>query len=65
MAERLDALRIPLSAGDRIPVPPFGWLPEAAALAFFALKLAAVGIGATIARHAGLSEGRWRCASRS
>jgi len=41
---------------------PFGWLPlEAAALAFFALKLAAVWyIGATIARHAGLSEGRWQ-----
>ena len=41
---------------------PFGWLPlEAAALAFFALKLAAVWyVGATVARHAGLSDGRWR-----
>ena len=41
---------------------PFGWLPlEVAALAFFALKLAAVWyVGATVARHAGLSEGRWQ-----
>jgi Glycosyltransferase family 87 len=39
---------------------PFGWLPlELAALAFFALKLAAMWyVGATVARHAGLSEGR-------
>jgi hypothetical protein len=39
---------------------PFGWLPlEFAALAFFALKLAALWyVGATVARHAGLSEGR-------
>ena len=39
---------------------PFGWLPlELAALAFFALKLAAMWyVGATIARHVGLSEGR-------
>ena len=38
---------------------PLGWLPlEFAALAFFALKLAAVWyVEATIARHAGLSEG--------
>ena len=41
---------------------PFGWPPlEVAALAFFALKLAALWyVGATIARHAGLSEGRWQ-----
>ena len=41
---------------------PLGWLPpEAAALAFFALKLAAVWyIGATVARHAGMSEGQWQ-----
>ena len=39
---------------------PFGWLPlEVSALAFFALKLVAVWyVGATVARHAGLSEGR-------
>jgi alpha-1,2-mannosyltransferase len=39
---------------------PFGWLPlELAALAFFALKLAALWyIGVTVARHAGLSA--WR-----
>ena len=39
---------------------PFGWLPlEPAALAFFALKLAALWyVGATVARHAGLLEGR-------
>ncbi len=39
---------------------PFGWLPlELAALAFFALKLAAMWyVGATVARHAGLSERR-------
>ena len=39
---------------------PFGWLPlELAALAFFALKLAALWyVGATVARHIGLSEGR-------
>jgi Glycosyltransferase family 87 len=39
---------------------PFGWLPlELAALAFFALKLAALWyVGATVARHAGLSEGQ-------
>jgi len=39
---------------------PLGWLPlESAALAFFALKLAAAWyVGATVARHAGLSEGR-------
>jgi Glycosyltransferase family 87 len=39
---------------------PFGYLPlELAALAFFALKLAAIWyVGATVARHAGLSEGR-------
>jgi hypothetical protein len=39
---------------------PFGWLPlEAAALAFFALKLAALWyVGATVANHVGLSEGR-------
>jgi Glycosyltransferase family 87 len=39
---------------------PFGWLPlELAALAFFALKLAALWyVGATVARHAGLSQGR-------
>src|SRR6187200_1848919 len=38
---------------------PLGWLPlESAALAFFALKLAAAWyVGATVARHAGLSEG--------
>ena len=38
---------------------PLGWLPlESAALAFFALKLAAVWyVGATVARRAGLSEG--------
>ena len=37
---------------------PFGWLPlELAALAFFALKLAALWyVGATVARHVGLSE---------
>jgi hypothetical protein len=37
---------------------PFGWLPlELAALAFFALKLAALWyVGATVARHAGLLE---------
>jgi hypothetical protein len=41
---------------------PFGWFPlEVAALAFFALKLAAVWyVGATVARRAGLSEGRWQ-----
>jgi Glycosyltransferase family 87 len=39
---------------------PFGWLSlELAALAFFALKLAAVWyVGSTVGRHAGLSEGR-------
>jgi hypothetical protein len=39
---------------------PFGWLPlELAALAFFALKLAALWyVGATVARHAGLLERR-------
>ena len=39
---------------------PFGWLPlELAALAFFALKLAALWyVGATVARHVGLSESR-------
>ncbi len=39
---------------------PFGWLPlEVSALAFFALKLAAVWyVGATVTRHTGLSEGR-------
>ena len=39
---------------------PLGWLPlEVAALAFFALKLAALWyVSATIARHAGLSSGR-------
>lgn len=39
---------------------PLGWLPlEFAALAFFVLKLAAAWyVGATVARHAGLSEGR-------
>lgn len=39
---------------------PFGWLSlELAALAFFALKLAALWyVGATVARHAGLSEGQ-------
>ena len=40
---------------------PFGWLPlEVSALAFFALKLAAVcgDVGATVTRHTGLSEGR-------
>jgi hypothetical protein len=38
---------------------PLGWLPlESAALAFFALKLAAMWyVGATVARRAGLSEG--------
>jgi Glycosyltransferase family 87 len=38
---------------------PFGWLPlELAALAFFALKLAALWyIGVTVARHVGLSTG--------
>jgi hypothetical protein len=41
---------------------PFGWLPlELAALAFFAVKLAALWyVGTTVARHAGLSEGRRR-----
>ena len=40
---------------------PLGWLPlEVAALAFFALKFAAIWyVGATVARHAGLSEGPW------
>jgi alpha-1,2-mannosyltransferase len=39
---------------------PFAWLPlELAALAFFALKLAALWyVGATVARHVGLSQGR-------
>ena len=39
---------------------PLGWLPlEFAALAFFVLKLAAAWyVAATVARHAGLSEGR-------
>ncbi len=39
---------------------PLGWLPlEFAALAFFVLKLAAAWyVGATVARHAGLPEGR-------
>jgi alpha-1,2-mannosyltransferase len=39
---------------------PFGWLSlELSALAFFVLKLAAAWyVGATVARHAGLSEGR-------
>jgi hypothetical protein len=39
---------------------PVGWLPlELAALTFFALKLAALWyVGATVARHAGLSERR-------
>ena len=39
---------------------PLGWLSlEAAALAFFVLKLLAVWyVGATVARHAGLTEGR-------
>src|SRR4029077_5337240 len=39
---------------------PLGWLSlEAAALAFFVLKLLAVWyVGATVARHAGLPEGR-------
>ena len=41
---------------------PFGWLPlEVAALAFFALKLAAVWyIGVTVSPPRGLSEGRWQ-----
>lgn len=40
---------------------PFGWAPlEISALAFFALQLAAVWfVGATITRHAGLTDGRW------
>jgi hypothetical protein len=41
---------------------PVGWLPlECAALAFFALKLAAAWyVGATVGRHAGLSGRRWQ-----
>ena len=44
---------------------PFGWLPlELAALAFFALKLAALWyVGATVARHVGLSRGDGRSSS--
>ena len=45
---------------------PVGWLPlELAALAFFALKLAAAWyVGATVGRHAGLSgKGDGKCSS--